>query len=82
MNAFGPEFVGLTGSAAEIREVEKKFRVYAQKQPLESPNGKAAGYGVDHSNVIYLVGPDGKTVSYYTEMIPPDELVKDLKSKI
>ncbi len=35
MNAFGPEFVGLTGSAAEIREVEKKFRVYAQKQPLE-----------------------------------------------
>jgi cytochrome oxidase Cu insertion factor (SCO1/SenC/PrrC family) len=37
---------------------------------------------VDHSNVIYLVGPDGKTVNYYTEVIPPDELAKDLKGKI
>jgi protein SCO1/2 len=82
MAAFGPEFVGLTGSIAEIRDVEKKFRVYAKKQPLESPNGKSAGYGVDHSNVLYLVGPDGKTVSYYTEAMPPDELVKDLKSKL
>lgn len=82
MAAFGPEFVGLTGSVAEIREVEKKFRVYAKKQPLESQNAKPAGYGVDHSNVLYLVGPDGKTVSYYTEAMPPDELAKDLKKKI
>ena len=82
MDAFGPEFVGLTGSVADIRAVEKKFRVYAKKQPLESQNAKPAGYGVDHSNVLYLVGPDGKTVSYYTEAMPPDELAKDLKGKI
>ena len=82
MDAFGPEFVGLTGSVADIRAVEKKFRVYAKKQPLESQNAKPAGYGVDHSNVLYRVGPDGKTVSYYTEAMPPDELAKDLKGKI
>jgi hypothetical protein len=32
--------------------------------------------------VLYLVGPHGKTVSYYTDTLPPDELAKDLKGKI
>lgn len=82
MKAFGPNFVGLTGSAAQIKDVEKKFRVYAVKRPLEGSQGKDAGYGVDHSNVMYLVGPDGKTVSFYTDAISPDDLAKDLKSKI
>src|SRR5690349_22991539 len=30
MKAFGPSFVGLTGSPAEIEGVEKKYRVYAK----------------------------------------------------
>jgi cytochrome oxidase Cu insertion factor (SCO1/SenC/PrrC family) len=80
MKAFGPSFVGLTGSVAQIKDVEKKFRVYAVKRPLEGSKGK--DYGVDHSNVLYLVGPDGKTVSFYSEAISPDDLAKDLKQKI
>ena len=35
MKAFGPNFVGLTGSAAAIKDVEKKYRVYAVKKPLD-----------------------------------------------
>ncbi len=80
MKAFGPHFVGLTGSPAQIEDVEKKFRVYAKKQVVEGTKAKD-GYGVDHSNVIYLVGPDGKTVHFYTEAISPDDLAKDLKAK-
>jgi len=80
VKAFGPSFVGLTGSVAEIKDVEKKFRVYAVKQPLgEAPKG--GNYGVDHSNVMYLVGPDGKVIHFYTEAISPDDLAKDLKAK-
>ena len=77
MKAFGPSFVGLTGSASEIKDVEKKFRVYAVKKPL--PGGS---YGMDHSSVIYLMGPDGKIVSFYDEAVSPDELAKDLRAKI
>lgn len=80
VKAFGPSFVGLTGSVAEIKEVEKKFRVYAVKQPLDDAP-KGGNYGVDHSNVMYLVGPDGKVVHFYTEAISPDDLAKDLKAK-
>ena len=77
MKSFGPTFVGLTGSVAEIKDVEKKFRVYAAKKPLEGGN-----YGMDHSSVIYLMGPDGKMISFYDEAASPDDLAKDLRAKI
>ena len=81
MGAFGPRFVGLTGDVATINAVEKEYRVYAKKQPLDKSNPKG-GYGMDHSSVIYLMGPDGRMVSYYDELISPDALAKDLKAKI
>jgi protein SCO1/2 len=77
MNAFGPNFVGLTGSAAAVKDVEKKYRVYAEKKPLTGGN-----YGMDHSSVLYLMGPDGRLVTYYDEAISPDNLAKELKQKI
>jgi cytochrome oxidase Cu insertion factor (SCO1/SenC/PrrC family) len=78
MAAFGPRFVGLTGTPAEIAAAEKEYRVYAKKQPLD---GKG-NYGMDHSSVIYLMGPDGRLVSFYDELISPDALEKDLRAKI
>ena len=77
MKAFGPNFVGLTGSDAGIKAVEKEYRVYAAKRPLENGN-----YGMDHSSVIYLMGPTGKMVTFYDEAISPDDLAKDLRQKI
>jgi len=81
MKAFGPQFVGLTGSPDAIKSVEQKYRVYAAKKPID-PNNPKRGYGMDHSSVIYLMGPDGKLVSFYDEAISPDDLAKELKSKI
>jgi protein SCO1/2 len=69
--------VGLTGSPDQIKTVEKRYRVYAVKKPLEGGN-----YGMDHSSVIYLMGPDGKMVSFYDEAVSPDDLAKDLRAKI
>ena len=77
MAAFGPRFVGLTGTPAEIAAVEKEYRVYAKKTPLAD-----GGYGMDHSSVIYLMGADGRLVTFYDELISPDALEKDLKAKI
>ena len=81
VKAFGPQFVGLTGSTAQIADVEKEYRVYAKKKPIDpsKPNG---AYGMDHSSVIYLMGPNGKLVAFYDEAISADDLAKDLKQKI
>lgn len=77
VKAFGPQFIGLTGKPQQIAAAEKEYRVYAAKQPL--PGG---GYAMSHSSVIYLMGPDGRLVSFYDEAISPDDLAKDLKKKI
>ncbi len=81
MKAFGPSFVGLTGSVDAIKDVEKKYRVYAVKKPLDPAKPKA-GYGMDHSSVLYLMGPNGKLISFYDEAISPDQLTKELRQKI
>ena len=57
--------------------MEKEFRVYAKKGPVE--NGT---YAMDHSSVMYLMGPDGKLLSFFDEATTPEDLAKDLKGKI
>jgi protein SCO1/2 len=73
--AFGPNFVGLTGSLADITKVAHEYRVYFAKHKLGD-----GGYAVDHSSVIYLLGPDGKLLKFYDETETPDQLTKDLRA--
>ena len=77
VKSFGPRFVGLTGSAAELAKVEHEYRVVAVQHPL--PGG---GYAMDHSSVVYLLGPDGKLVAFYDEAITADTLAKDLRRRL
>ena len=76
--SFGPRFVGLTGDLASIRKVAGLYRVYLKKQPLEGGN-----YAMDHSSVIYRMGPDGKFVGYWDDTsIGPDKLAAELRKLI
>ena len=55
--AFSPRILGLTGSADEIARVAGAYRVYYARRGA----GETAGnYTVDHSSIIYLMGPDGR----------------------
>ena len=77
LKAFGPRFVGLTGDAKSIAAAARAYRVYYKKHPLEG-----GGYGMDHSSVIYLMGPDGTFIAYYDADIAPDALAAALKSRL
>ncbi len=78
LKAFGPEFVGLTGSDGAIAAVAREYRVYYAKHPL--PGG---GYSVDHSSALYLMGPDGKFVTFYDDKsVGPEVIADDLKKRI
>src|SRR6185312_356163 len=77
VHSFGPQFVGLTGDVKTIAKVAADYRVYFKKHPLEGGN-----YGMDHSSVIFLMGPDGKFVSYWDDTaIGPDKLAAELREK-
>jgi len=78
LKAFGPDFVGLTGDIKAITRIAGDYRVYFKAHPL--PGG---GYAMDHSSVIYLMGPDGRFVTYWDDTaIGPDKLANELRARL
>ena len=73
--SFHPRLVGLTGSPAEIDAVAKAYRVYVKK--VADPKS-TAGYTIDHSSIIYVVGPDGAYRTHFTHATTPDGLADRL----
>jgi protein SCO1 len=58
--AFSPRLIGLTGSPEQIAGVAREYRVYY----AEHRTGPGPGdYAMDHSSILYLIGPDGKFVA-------------------
>jgi protein SCO1 len=58
--AFGPRIIGLTGSAEQIAAAAKAYRVYyAEHRTGTGPDD----YSMDHSSVLYLMGPDGRFIA-------------------
>jgi len=58
--AFGPRMIGLTGTPAQIATAAKEYRVYyAEHRTGDGPND----YSMDHSSVLYLMGPDGRFIA-------------------
>jgi protein SCO1 len=58
LSSFDKHIRGYTGTPAEISQIAKEYRVYHQKIPTEG-----GGYTMDHTAVLYLIGPDGKLVT-------------------
>ncbi len=71
--AFGPEFIGLTGTDAELAKVEQAFRVYAQRHAL-----KGGDYAMDHSSIIYVMGPDGRFAGLLDDSLSPTDMAQRL----
>jgi protein SCO1/2 len=58
LSSFDQRIRGYTGTPAEIAQIAKEYRVYYQKVPTGD-----GGYTMDHTAVLYLMGPDGKLVT-------------------
>ena len=54
----------------------KKFRVYFTKARLSD---KPDDYLIDHSIVLYLVGPDGKFLDFFTQATPADAIAAKIR---
>ena len=57
---FSPRLVGLTGTPGQLRQMEQSYRVASTVHPGAMGT---AGYTIDHSSVLYLIGPDGRYIA-------------------
>ena len=77
--AFGPRVEGLTGSAAQITTVAKEYRVYySEHRTGPGPDD----YTMDHSSVLYLMGPDGHFIAPIRADMPADQMAVALAKLI
>jgi protein SCO1/2 len=75
---FHPRLVGLTGSAAAIKQAAQAYRVYFAK----SGDGDSDAYLMDHSTFIYLMGPDGAYVRHFAHSATPEEMAAAIEAAI
>lgn len=57
VEAFDPTFIGLTGTADQVRKTAQSFKAFYVKVP--SP--QVGQYTMDHSSSFYLIDKEGKT---------------------
>lgn len=71
-NAGFPEGLrGFTGTTEQVEGIKAAYKVYSQKVPLEDSN---MDYTVDHQDIIYLIGNDGKFASIFTSRHTPADI--------
>jgi cytochrome oxidase Cu insertion factor (SCO1/SenC/PrrC family) len=75
---FHPRIVGLTGTAEQIKQVAKAYRVYYAK--VSDKGGDKDAYLMDHSSVIYLMGPDGKFLAHFSTQSDAETMAAKIKS--
>ena len=76
---FGSRLMGLTGTPDEVAAAAKAYRVYYAKAGNSS---SAADYLMDHSSIIYLMGPDGRFVRHMPYTTDAAKLAADIKESI
>jgi cytochrome oxidase Cu insertion factor (SCO1/SenC/PrrC family) len=75
VKSFHPRLVGLTGSPEEIAAAAKAYRVYYKRVP--DPKS-SAGYTMDHSAFIYVMGPDGAFRTHFPYTVNVDAMADRL----
>ena len=74
MIAFDPSFLALTGSAEQIAQVAKEFRVYYKKVPTGS------SYTMDHTALSYLFDRQGRIRVVLRHEQTADEYTADIRA--
>ncbi|EAT09466.1 SCO family protein [Sphingobium sp. 10 DY56-G10] len=75
---FHPRLIGLTGPPAAITDTLRRFGVYASRQQV----GGASSYLMDHSALMYLMGPKGDPITFFARDATPDQIASELDTYV
>lgn len=78
VSRFHPRMIGLTGTADQIAQAARAYRVYyAKVRPRD-----ATDYLMDHSSFIYFVGPDGRVRSLFRPETTPEAIAAAVAAQL
>jgi cytochrome oxidase Cu insertion factor (SCO1/SenC/PrrC family) len=66
---FHPRLLALTGSAAQIAEVARGYKVFYQ--PVKQAEGE---YLMDHSSIVYLMDRDGRYLAHFGGNVTAEQM--------
>lgn len=72
---FDSHLVGLSGTPEQVASVAKAYRVFYEKTANEA---QPAAYGMNHTSIIYLMGPDGEYITHFMPTTDVDAMVEKL----
>ena len=75
LSSFDKHIRGFTGTPDQIAKIAKEYRVYYKKVPTDGGD-----YVMDHSSVIYLMGPQGKFIGLIAYQENDDKAVSKLRN--
>jgi len=73
--AFYPSFIGLTGTAEQLRKTARSFGAYYAKGPEPTPGN----YSMNHSSSFYLLDQQGKPRVLLPSTAPAKYVVHDIR---
>ncbi|MFP3942867.1 MAG: SCO family protein [Alphaproteobacteria bacterium] len=71
---FHERMVGLTGTPEQVRQAADAYRVYYKK----SKGAAEADYLMDHSSVVYLMGPEGEFLAHFNHTTSPEKMAEGI----
>ncbi len=72
---FHPRFLGITGTAEQVKSVAHAYgAAYAKVEKVS-----AGGYLVDHSSETYVIAPDGSLFTKLHHAAPPTDILKQIR---
>lgn len=74
---FHPAMVGLTGTPEQVAAAARAYRVYYAK--VEQEDGP---YLMDHSSIVYFMGPDGTLAAHFTHNTPPERMAEVMRQHL
>ena len=74
-SSFGPSIIGLSGTPQAIGAVEKAYRVFARKGPVQSDGS----YSMDHSSLVYVMSKSGGFIEPLDLDRSPEEVARALE---
>lgn len=78
LSYFHRRFVGLTGTPEQVAAATKAYRVYYDKARIREATD-ALDYSMDHTSIVYLIGPEGGLKAHFRHGTSADAMAKKIR---